>query len=375
MNRVLHVLPASPFGGAQRLAIDLAARQRAGRLDAGIFLTNAGETARTEAGAADVPVVWCAQERDGLMDRLRVFRTTVASGRFDILHMHLPPPWLCVGLSLSRPYAVVTHLHIRPPLQVHAATLRRQVEAVALGLSLRRSDMLLAISNWVDDAWRKAYPALQVPSVVVYNGVPVPDAKVLDRAPTEGFVIGVASRLADRKGLEEFIILAERIHRMAPEARFKVAGDGPIRPALEVKTSERGLADVMDFVGFTADVGAFWRGVDLSVFTAPFEPFGLRLIEPIAHGTPVVAYYNRSGSDEVIENCRGTAAVAYGEVDALAEMAVALGRSPARRREMVVAGREDIVRHFSIDAMEKNVREAYDMALTSRFNPKVAQVA
>jgi hypothetical protein len=54
---VLHVLPASPFGGAQRLAIDLAAEQRAAGWDSRILFTNGGAASRSAAAVKDVPSV------------------------------------------------------------------------------------------------------------------------------------------------------------------------------------------------------------------------------------------------------------------------------------------------------------------------------
>jgi glycosyltransferase involved in cell wall biosynthesis len=99
--------------------------------------------------------------------------------------------------------------------------------------------------------------------------------------------------------------------------------------------------------------------VDIAAFTPPCEPFGLRLIEPIAHGVPVLAYRNGTGSDEVIDRCRGIVAAGYGEAGELAQAAVALVQSQPRRRQLVEAGLADLRQHFSVETMEAGVRAAY----------------
>lgn len=362
--RILHIVPASPFGGAQRLAVHMVERQRAQGVDAWLAFLNMGEQAAAAAREADVPLVIGMMSADPRLGRIVSLRRVLAGGGFDVVHLHIPPSWLPAVLPRRRTFALVTHLHVRPAMQVHVRTLRRRLESIGTQQILRASDMLIAISNWVQVAWHNAYPAVATPSRTIYNGIPLPPAAPRGGQANgrDGFVVGVASRLSDRKGIEEFLSLAGRIHKLAPEARFRIAGEGPQRAAYEGLVSSFGLENVLTFEGFVNDMPSFWKGVDLCAFTAPFEPFGLRLIEPISHGVPVVAFSNGSGSDEVVLLCRGIEAVPYGETEKLAEIAVALGRTPERREALARAGYEDIVKRFSMDVMVDQIAEAYEAA-------------
>jgi glycosyltransferase involved in cell wall biosynthesis len=169
----------------------------------------------------------------------------------------------------------------------------------------------------------------------------------------------MAARLFPGKGIEEFLDLAARIHELAPYVRFCVAGDGPMRSEYERQALRHGLGSAISFCGFVKDIGSFWRDVDIAAFMGSSEAFGLGLIEPIVQGVPVIAYRNGSGSDEVIDRCRGIVATTYGQVDELAKVAVALTRSENERKQLALAGREDVRCFFSLEKMEVAIRETY----------------
>ncbi len=154
-----------------------------------------------------------------------------------------------------------------------------------------------------------------------------------------------------------------RVHRRNPKIRFRIAGEGPARAEYEALALENGLGEALSFLGFVEDMAHFWARAHLAAFTPPFEPFGLRLIEPIAHGVPSIAFLNNSGSDEVVERCRGIEAVPYGETQALAELALAIAEDPDRLFRMAEEGRQDLRRHFSLEAMVDGINAVYQKAL------------
>ncbi|MEM7766163.1 MAG: glycosyltransferase family 4 protein [Pseudomonadota bacterium] len=351
MSDILHILPAEPFGGAQRLALDLAATQRGSGRDVGIVWTNRGDRARQAAEQAGVPFDFAGEGVE------RVTAVKQLAREAGSVHLHLAPPW--IGLALPRRSCVVLHLHVRPSLTVHEPSVRRRIDAFAERSLLNRADRLIAISEWVSEAWQEEYPAIADKIDVVFNGIPLPP--VLGRQDVSGrpLTVGVACRLSDRKGIEEFIRLAVAIRERSPEVAFRVAGDGPMRGRYEEMAADAGLGEAMRFDGFVGDMAGFWAGVDLAAFTPPFEPFGLRLIEPISFGLPVLAYKNGSGSDEVIARCRGVAATPYEDRDALADIAVDLSQRPDERQRLSEAGLSDVREHFSIEAMTRAVDAVY----------------
>nr|WP_229748009.1 glycosyltransferase family 4 protein [Marivita lacus] len=219
---------------------------------------------------------------------------------------------------------------------------------------LSQSAHVLSVSDWNNAKWREFGLSARIPCQTVLNGIRIPAH--CWRPRKQGTVLGVASRLAERRGLEE-LVDAMGVLKAAGrgDIQLRIAGDGPERSALERRAA--GLP--ITFVGHVSDMDKFWAETDLSVFTALWEPFGLRLIEPAARGIPVVAYRNGSGSDEVIDLCRGVSAVPYGDSAALVREIIDILETPSRYGRMAREGRQDCETHFSLDAMAESVDAVY----------------
>ena len=350
--RVLHLVPGSPFGGAQRLVVDLAVKQREQSIDASILLLSTGPRLREFAEEKGVPAQTVREGPSRFPDTYRLVRKADA----DILHLHIPPPWLAFALPRK---PTLVHLHVRPVLSVHGSSVRRQLDALGERLTLSRADYAIAISHWVKDAWRTAYPQTKARFKVVYNGVNLPPVPTRE-AVEQPFTISAACRLSDRKGIEEFIEFATVVKGQLPDAEFRIAGDGPLREVYEQAARDAGLGDAIVFEGFVSDMPSFWAKANAAAFTSPFEPFGLRLIEPITHLRPVLAYKNGTGSDEVIAQCRGIISAPYGDPETLATEAVRLASDRKRSKQIASEGLEDVTERFSVDAMSASLQAVYD---------------
>lgn len=344
---MLHVVPSAPFGGAQRVAIDLAMTQKARGRDATLLGTRPGDRFEAAAREAGVPV---ATLPHGLRHRIAGLR--VAARRADIVHLHLWAPWY--PLALGAHGRIATHLHSGPSLGVHGISLRTLMHSLSDRRVLNQSARVVAISDWIAAEWRGNGLSARAHCDTVLNGIYIPAPRLPPTKP--GTTIGVASRLAPLKGLEELVDAMGGLRAAGRgDIRLRIAGEGPERAALEARAAGLPIA----FVGHVSDMDSFWADIDLSVFTAPREPFGLRLIEPAARGIPVVAYRNGTGSDEVIALCRGVAAVPYGDSAALAQEIIEILETPARYGRMAREGRQDCETYFSLDAMADGVDAVY----------------
>src|SRR5690348_835845 len=125
---VLHVITAAPFGGAQRLAIDLAQAQRKTGMDATIWYTNAGTEAWDAAIEANLVVASPIDGGDGVWRRMKGLSSALRTATVDVVHLHLPPPWLAGSLPLRRKFALIAHLHVQPAVQVHRGFTSRLIE-------------------------------------------------------------------------------------------------------------------------------------------------------------------------------------------------------------------------------------------------------
>ena len=266
----------------------------------------------------------------------------------------------------ARDFALVAHLHTRPTLQVHAPTLKLRMHSALDNLLLRGCDGQIAVSEWAAQAWRNEVPELD--PQVVFNGVRLPESGLNESGSSlpKPFTVGIAVRLSERKGMDEFLRVAAAIISLDPEIRFAVAGDGPQAEHYRAQATLNGLGEVIDFRGFVAEIDQFWHTVDLGIFASAVDTFGLGIVEPVAQGCPVLAFRTGTGGDEVIDHCRAVESAPLGDIDALAQMAVALKNDPDRYARIAREGYQDVAEHFSIATMERKVMEIYGALLTER---------
>lgn len=72
-------------------------------------------------------------------------------------------------------------------------------------------------------------------------------------------------------------------------ARALLIGDGEMRPAIEARARELGVADAVEITGFQSDVRPFLAAIDVAVLcSTAVETFSLAALEAMALGKPVV---------------------------------------------------------------------------------------
>lgn len=207
------------------------------------------------------------------------------------------------------------------------------------------TDIAIAVSQSTAEfvvAARKV-PARKVK--VVYLGAPLDEfsrhrepgeveevRRELGAAPGD-FAIGTVTRLHDSKGNEYLIDAARQVVDRRPNARFFLAGEGPMRGELEAQAARLGLGDRFVFVGFVRDVARLLSAFDLSVFPSLWEGTPLTVFETLAAGKPIVAT-DADGLMDVLHDGSDALVVPRRDTDALADRIVTLIDSPEERRRL-----------------------------------------
>jgi glycosyltransferase involved in cell wall biosynthesis len=171
-------------------------------------------------------------------------------------------------------------------------------------------------------------------------------------------LIGVVGRLVPIKDIECFLLAAAHVTRARPQARFAVVGDGELRPALERKATDLGLASRVSFLGWRTDLEGIYADLDVVVNSSRNEGTPVALIEAMAAGRPVVATAVGGTSDLLGAGERGRL-VPAGDPGALGAAIVdALDQKDdsARRAR---AAREYVLAHHSVDRLLRDIDELY----------------
>ena len=152
-------------------------------------------------------------------------------------------------------------------------------------------------------------PASKV--VRIYNGAIGEDFELRADAPvvhpwftdrrTPVFV--TAGRLVAQKD-HETLLRALALYRQSGNGRLIILGSGPMREQLSALAGELGIADAVDFVGFSDNPLPWFRKSDLFVLSSLTEGFGLALVEAMGCGTPVVSTDSGHGPAEILAQGR-----------------------------------------------------------------------
>ncbi len=104
-------------------------------------------------------------------------------------------------------------------------------------------------------------------------------------------LVGLAARPAPEKGFDFLEQIVVRVHRTTPEAQFVVAGDFATRKSYEARLASVGAGSAVRFLGHV-DAAKFFRTVDVVVLTSrarSIEASPNALLEAMASCRPVVA--------------------------------------------------------------------------------------
>jgi glycosyltransferase involved in cell wall biosynthesis len=106
---------------------------------------------------------------------------------------------------------------------------------------------------------------------------------------TGSVLIGSVGRLELQKGYDLFVEAANEVIAADPEVRFAIAGEGPLRSALEGRICELGLEHQFQLCGFRSDVATFLDAVDVFICSSRYEGGPMTVVEALLKCKPVVS--------------------------------------------------------------------------------------
>ena len=176
---------------------------------------------------------------------------------------------------------------------------------------------------------------------------------------SDELLVAMACRLVEQKGVHYGIRAFAQASAQHPSARLIVAGDGPLRPALEAEARAAGVADRVRFLGWRGDVPRLLAGFDVLLLPSLWEGFGLVLLEAMSQRVPVVAS-RVSAVPEIVADGETGLLVPARDVDALAGALALLLGDYGLRRHMGLLAEDRLETRFSADRMVTETVALYD---------------
>ena len=185
-------------------------------------------------------------------------------------------------------------------------------------------------------------------------------------------LVGVIGRLEPRMGHAELFEAWPSIVAEFPAVRLLVVGDGALRPRLEARARELGVAGQVIFAGSRSDFARVLDAIDLLTLPSLSEGMALTAIEASAMGRPVVATAV-DGIPDVIREARTGRLVPPADPAALSRAIRGVLRDPLGAQRMGRAGRDFVFDRFSLERQVASTARIYrDVAGPPRRLPRAA---
>ncbi len=174
-------------------------------------------------------------------------------------------------------------------------------------------------------------------------------------------VVGCVAPFVPRKGVAFFIRAAKRVTDAREDVEFIVAGSGSAEGGLRRLARDLGVRDRLTFVSGDVRAAEVLRNLDVFVFPALRESFGIPALEAMASGVPVVAC-GSGGTFELVREGETGYLVPPGDERALAGRILALLADDRLRQSMGFAGRETVETDFALERMVEGTLAVYERA-------------
>jgi glycosyltransferase involved in cell wall biosynthesis len=242
-------------------------------------------------------------------------------------------------------------------------------------MALKRMHRMVMISKVAHDAYVKCGGreeiAIHVPNPCDPKILPSEErAAIRERfgIGKDEKVFGIIGRIVSWKGQKEFARAAVRVLEELPATLAVVAGsaaDGGDEYVAAVHAIVDGSQhrDRVRFLGYVPNVHEVYNILDVAVHASTIpEPFGLVIIESMAHGVPIVAA-DSGGPVEIIEEGVDGFLVDPTKAADLAERITRLLKDRELRKRMGAAGRAKVRQQYDAQGYADRIQGIYDEIL------------
>ncbi len=191
--------------------------------------------------------------------------------------------------------------------------------------------------------------------------VPAGDRRTVRRQlglPEDGRVVLSVGNLKPIKGHDHLLEAVSRMGPIAGGATLVLVGEDYLDGCLQRTSDEMPGGWDIRFVGRQNDVLPWYQAADLFVLPSIWEGMSNALLEAMACGLPVVAT-GVGGNLDVIRDGETGVLVDVGDVSALSGAIHRMIENVPLRSELGQAGRDHVIRKFSLDRMILAYGEAY----------------
>ena len=282
----------------------------------------------------------------------------IASGDFDLLHLHEPAiPSLSLLACSAAEGPLVGTFHVSTPKKKAIYAIGPILEPIVEKLTAR-----IAVSELARDTLKDHF---ETDAVVIPNGIDgqkYANAKISEKFSGD-YTVGFMGRFEEpRKGLQVLIDSLPIVARFIPNVKYLIAGPGESKDF--IKELDPQLRNRIQFVGRLTDEEKEIFLKSVKIYVAPNtggESFGIILTEALSAGTAVVAS-DIPAFKAVLENGEAGALFINEDSKDLAKTLISLLKDNENRETLASNGKLS-AQKYDWQVVAEQIENIYEMAI------------
>lgn len=275
------------------------------------------------------------------------FLRHILFGKYDVVHMHLPVAgWMTIPAKLfNRKSKFVYSEH-------NLVTFYAKYNYYLSGITYNLFDCLVYVSHEVGEVVnqsRKGWFFKTKKAVTILNGINTDKFSNAHRLISENersFTVGLVARFRPQKRVDRWVETAAEIHKLNPNIKFLMVGDGPDDEMLRDKIKSLNMEGKIELPGMLNDTVDAFKRIDIFLLTSDFEGLPLAIMEAMSTGcVPVVS--NVGGIKQLPFEGFG---YKFDEFDAasIAKVVASYGNDPEKFNTESLNARNFVERNYSL---------------------------
>jgi len=371
---LLYVITKLELGGAQKQLLTLIRHLDKGKFRLFLFTAKDGFLLAEALSINNLTVYksrWLERPPNPFKDFLALIEIYrfIKKNNIEIVHTHSSKAGILGRLAakLARGNRVRKIVHT-----VHGWSFNeyQSIPARVLYIFLERlagrfTDTLVVVSDWDKRKGLENKIGKDNTYVLIRYGINFDELQVGARSLRQDLgldagdlVVGMIACFKPQKAPQDFIRVASSVHKILPQAKFLLVGDGLLRKDIERLIYAYNLQNRVILTGWRQDIPRILSAIDVFMLTSLWEGLPISVLEAMASAKPVIATHT-GGICEVLAEGRGGFTVSARDTGAMTDKLVSLLQDETLRKQMGQNARAALPASFRLENMAAQTAELY----------------
>lgn len=367
---IVHLIPALRRGGTERIVLHLSREQMKHGHNVKIFSFSNVNEYTSGLNGLDIEFFPNSSAYHKVIGKpqhnLDKFEDNITRFCPDVIHSH--SYWTDTIINAIKPLSAVYFSHLHLYYKEYIIHLRPNLKSVIRYIGFisflkefkKRNTYFIATSNAIKNYYKELLPRSftkkieLIPNFLAFE--PQKKIKTLNpQAPCKLLSVG---RLVTLKNHEALIEICKILKSKGFKFQLKIAGEGPLKSALESKIQSDGLQNEIQLLGNVENIKALYEESDIYLHSSYEEAFGLVVLEAMAHGLPSIVNEKAKGLDDIITDSSMGLKTSMADLNEVAQLIISLAENKKTYEDMSVAALQQS-RNFSIESYWKQLEKLY----------------